>query len=72
MKEVEYQRGDYIIKQGDDGDYFYLVDQGELECYRKIKKDDQSDTYLKTYYPGDTFGELALLYNAPRAVIYFF
>lgn len=23
--------------------------------------------YLKTYYPGESFGELALLYNAPRA-----
>jgi cAMP-dependent protein kinase regulator len=23
--------------------------------------------YLKTYYPGEAFGELALLYNAPRA-----
>jgi cAMP-dependent protein kinase regulator len=25
------------------------------------------DTYLKTYEPGESFGELALLYNAPRA-----
>jgi len=23
--------------------------------------------YLKTYKPGEAFGELALLYNAPRA-----
>ncbi len=26
-----------------------------------------SETYLKTYNPGEAFGELALLYNAPRA-----
>ena len=26
-----------------------------------------NDTFLKTYQPGESFGELALLYNAPRA-----
>ena len=26
-----------------------------------------TETFLKTYSPGDAFGELALLYNAPRA-----
>lgn len=45
----------------------YLVDKGELDCYRKMKKTDEEDTYLKTYKPGEAFGELALLYNAPRA-----
>jgi len=28
---------------------------------------DGEDVYLKTYKPGESFGELALLYNAPRA-----
>ena len=28
---------------------------------------DGEDKYLKTYKPGEAFGELALLYNAPRA-----
>jgi len=44
----------------------YLVDSGELDCYRKFEKDGE-DKYLKTYHPGEAFGELALLYNAPRA-----
>jgi CRP-like cAMP-binding protein len=39
-----------------------------MDCYRKMKKDDLDETYLKTYKHGETFGELALLYNAPRAV----
>lgn len=37
-----------------------------MECYKKYKKDAE-DTFLKIYYPGEAFGELALLYNAPRA-----
>jgi cAMP-dependent protein kinase regulator len=45
-----------------------LVDQGKLDCFRKMNKDATEDTHLKIYEPGDAFGELALLYNAPRAV----
>ncbi len=58
--------GDDVIVQGDDGDYFYVVDSGELDCSKKYKKNPEP-TYLKTYVPGESFGELALLYNAPRA-----
>ena len=32
-----------------------------------MNANDAEPTYLKTYQPGDAFGELALLYNAPRA-----
>lgn len=42
------------------------MDEGELDCYRKFPGKDE-DTFLKTYNPGESFGELALLYNAPRA-----
>lgn len=55
-----------MIKQGDDGDNLYIIDQGELDCYRKSSKTNE-ETLLKVYGPGDAFGELALLYNAPRA-----
>jgi cAMP-dependent protein kinase regulator len=32
-----------------------------------MNKDATEDTHLKIYEPGEAFGELALLYNAPRA-----
>lgn len=32
-----------------------------------MNANDTEPTYLKTYQAGDAFGELALLYNAPRA-----
>lgn len=58
--------GEWVIQQGQDGDVLYVVDEGELDCEKVFKKGDKA-TYLKTYQPGESFGELALLYNAPRA-----
>ena len=66
FEEKRYQPGDTVIQQGDEGDVIYLVDTGELDC-EKIFKAGDPPTYLKTYKPGESFGELALLYNAPRA-----
>jgi cAMP-dependent protein kinase regulator len=61
-----FRPGDDVIKQGDDGDFFYVVDEGELDCTKQYK-DKPEPTFLLTYKPGMSFGELALLYNAPRA-----
>jgi len=66
MEEVKVAKGDWVIKQGDDGDNIYVVDQGDLDCFKVLNKDEQP-TFLKTYHAGEAFGELALLYNAPRA-----
>ena len=37
-----------------------------MSCF-KLFPNQTEPTFLKTYKPGDAFGELALLYNAPRA-----
>nr|CAI39134.1 cAMP-dependent protein kinase, regulatory subunit 1-4 [Paramecium tetraurelia] len=66
MEERSYNAEDWVIKQGDNGDNLYVVDQGELNCYKRFTKDGENK-FLKVYYPGESFGELALLYNAPRA-----
>lgn len=66
IKEVHFKDGDYIIKQGDDGNEFYILESGECECY-KLFPGDEVAKKLRDYVPGESFGELALLYNAPRA-----
>jgi CRP-like cAMP-binding protein len=33
MKRVEVSRGDVVIRQGDPGDWFYVVDSGEFSVW---------------------------------------
>lgn len=66
MDECNFKAGDTVIQQGDDGDVLYVVDSGELDCY-KVFNEDEGEKYIKPYHSGDSFGELALLYNVPRA-----
>lgn len=61
MSEKRFEAGSVIIKQGDDGDNFYILSSGSIP----ITKEGVEGT-VYTCKPGDAFGELALLYDAPR------
>jgi cAMP-dependent protein kinase regulator len=64
--ERRFKEGESVITQGEQGDVLYLIEKGELDCYKTFDK-EEGPKHLKVYYPGEAFGELALLYNAPRA-----
>lgn len=66
MEVKEFRAGETVIKQGDSGEVLYVVDEGKLDC-TKLFSGNSTETFLKTYVPGESFGELALLYNVPRA-----
>jgi CRP-like cAMP-binding protein len=59
-RPVELPDGDAVISQGDPGDRYYVLDAGEVD----VIVDGDGVTRLG---PGDGFGELALLRDAPRA-----
>lgn len=61
---IEVAVGEDIIKQGEIGESFYLLETGSLSVM--IKK-GKAEVKVHTYKAGDAFGQLALLYNAPRA-----
>jgi len=65
MTEFNAEPKQRIINQGDDGDFLFVIESGTLDCI--IKQADGSEKVVKTCEPGDVFGELALLYNCPRA-----
>jgi cAMP-dependent protein kinase regulator len=64
--ERKFSKGDTVINQGEQGDVLYLIESGTLDCYKTFNK-EEGPKHLKVYQPGEAFGELALLYNAPRA-----
>ena len=61
MRLVTLKSGQDIIKQGDGGSMFYVLEVGTCDIYVDGKKIPYS------YKPGGSFGELALIYNAKRA-----
>lgn len=64
MQYQEYNEGEFVMKQGDVGDYFYILEEGEVAYHVTVEGEQQQ---VGTGSKGSTFGELALLYNTPRA-----
>lgn len=54
-------RSQVVIKEGDEGDTFYIIEEGTFSCYRN------DGTKLALVDKGSCFGELALLRNERRA-----
>lgn len=66
MDERQVSDKTVVIQEGEEGSELFMVQTGRLAC-TKIFKGKTEPTHLKNYEPGEAFGELALLYNAPRA-----
>ena len=77
MEPMHVRKGDWIIKQGTVGDRFFIVDEGRFEV--RILPENQEDpsnsggnvvhVYAgsREHHSHPSFGELALMYSAPRA-----
>lgn len=64
FQEKVVEPGETVIQEGEDGQSMLLIEEGVTECFKK-QNDEQK--LVKTCVAGDIFGELALLYNCPRA-----
>ena len=84
MFSVIKKKDEIIIKQGDLGDNFYIIDAGVVDIFvneidakpqEEINSKMEEDSYesmiygrhVERYKAGNFFGELAILYNSPRA-----
>ena len=91
MQERKVVKDEVVIRQGDVGEYFYVVESGLMHCYIRTEPlppdwleqgnmaKPVEDKFVQPKFhpefgrlvleckPGMSFGELALMYGAPRA-----
>ena len=65
LQQVNYKAGDVVIKQGEEGDYFYVITRGRCVVTRETPLNKEG-IRLAELQVGDTFGEEALISEAKR------
>lgn len=63
FRRTVFKRGDTVIRQGDPGEYYYLIEQGRCLVTREVAGSTVELAELKA---GDAFGEEALVSDSPR------
>ena len=63
FERIETRKGEVIIREGEEGDYYYLVESGKCQVERRVGGVSMTLAELKS---GDTFGEEALVSEARR------
>jgi signal transduction histidine kinase len=64
-KRVNYQPSAILCREGNLEDKFFILLEGRVEVSKTINDTEQRK--LKDLEPGDFFGEMAIMHNAPRA-----
>jgi cAMP-dependent protein kinase regulator len=64
MEKKDFEADCTVIVQGENGNCLYLIQSGNLDCFKETSGENK---LVRTYSLGEAFGELALLYNSPRA-----
>ncbi|MEZ4714366.1 MAG: cyclic nucleotide-binding domain-containing protein [Caldilineaceae bacterium] len=60
VQSIHFNAGDTVLKQGQQGEYMYVIQQGELDV--------QIDgAHVRSMGPGDIFGEMAMVDGLPHS-----
>lgn len=65
MQQINYKSGDVVVKQGSEGDFFYVLTSGKCLVTRETPL-NKDGIKLAELMVGDTFGEEALISDAKR------
>jgi CRP-like cAMP-binding protein len=64
LEELSLPAGRVVVRQGEPGDRFYLVRDGELSV--SLRDEHGRERQVARLGPGEYFGEIALLLDQPR------
>lgn len=69
LKVITLNKGEFIIKEGDQGKEFYIIEDGELECLKLHAINNRHGLVrVRTLHKEEHFGELALINNNNRSL----
>ena len=65
-----YNKGEIVVRAGDIGDLFYIIEEGHVECWVQMLNDQKQpiERVIRKLTSGDHFGELALINNEKRTL----
>jgi len=64
IRREHFEAGQAIFREGDHGDWLYIIEEGEIEVRKAVR--GQDETPIRRLGPGDCFGEIALLGDQVR------
>lgn len=69
LSTVYFRKGEFVVREGEVGDNFYIIEDGEVECL-KLQNTDGISRFVnvRTLGVGDHFGEIALITNEKRSL----
>ncbi|TMW60056.1 hypothetical protein Poli38472_000098 [Pythium oligandrum] len=69
LRPANFNDGEYIVRQGEEGTRFYMITRGEAVVLEKDTRPDAKENEereLTHLYEGHVFGEMSLIFSEPR------
>ncbi|HPV14387.1 MAG TPA: cyclic nucleotide-binding domain-containing protein [Candidatus Cloacimonadota bacterium] len=67
LTRISFKKGEAIISEHAKGDNLFYINSGKVEISKDIENDDNLFARLSILGPGDFFGEMSLINDAPRS-----